>query len=329
MNDCLFCKIIAGTIPSKKVYEDEFVFAFHDIAPNAPVHVLVVPKTHIASANDVTEENSILVAKVFEVIPKIAKSLGLGAVALTDHETLSGLPEFMEEAAACEIEAIPGVEIFARLDSAGDTVFHLTGLDFDPSHPAIVAFTDMLVQKRTENTRAIFELAVEKGIYRGITWEDVIAHNRYTDWFFCTQVYYALDAMGIIPLNKRYETNDLAFHSPEAHAIELYIPPMKDVIRAIRDAGGVAVLAHPKEPAFPFVREMVDLGLNGIEISHPSISENASKLAIHASLEYNLYCSGGTDHTGPMSSFGGANARPVCNGISKTEFEILKERRLG
>ena len=77
MNDCLFCKIIAGTIPSKKVYEDEFVFAFHDIAPNAPIHVLVVPKTHIASANDVTEENSILVAKVFEVIPKIAKSLGL------------------------------------------------------------------------------------------------------------------------------------------------------------------------------------------------------------------------------------------------------------
>ena len=77
MNDCLFCKIIAGTIPSKKVYEDEFVFAFHDIAPNAPVHVLVVPKTHIASANDITKENSELVAKVFEVIPKIAKSLGL------------------------------------------------------------------------------------------------------------------------------------------------------------------------------------------------------------------------------------------------------------
>ena len=262
-------------------------------------------------------------------LPRLAKSLGLGAVALTDHETLSGLPEFMAEAAACDIEAIPGVEIFARLDSAGDTIFHLTGLDFDPAHPAIVEFTDMLVQKRNENTRAIFDLALEKGIYRGITWEDVLAHNRYTDWFFCTQVYYALDAMGIIPLNKRYETNDLAFHSPEAHAIELYIPPMKDVIRAIREAGGVAVLAHPKEPAFPFVREMVDLGLNGIEISHPSISENAAKMAIRASLEYNLYCSGGTDHTGPMSSFGGANARPVCNGISKTEFEILKERRLG
>lgn len=77
------------------------------------------------------------------------------------------------------------------------------------------------------------------------------------------------------------------------------------------------------------MREMVDLGLNGIEISPPGISENASKMAIRASLECNLYCSGGTDHTGPMSSFGGANARPVCSGISKTEFEILKERRLG
>ena len=60
--------------------------------------------------------------------------------------------------------------------------------------------------------------------------------------------------------------------------------------RAEHRAGGVAVLAHPKEPAFPFVREMVDLGLNGIEISHPGISENASKMAIRASLEYNLYC---------------------------------------
>ena len=77
MNDCLFCKIIAGEIPSKKVYEDENVYAFHDIAPNAPVHVLVVPKTHISSANDVTPENSHYIAKVFEAIPKIAEMLGL------------------------------------------------------------------------------------------------------------------------------------------------------------------------------------------------------------------------------------------------------------
>ena len=75
--DCLFCKIIAGEIPSTKVYEDELVYAFQDINPQAPVHVLVIPKTHIASAADITGETSALVAHIFEVIPGIAMELGL------------------------------------------------------------------------------------------------------------------------------------------------------------------------------------------------------------------------------------------------------------
>ena len=75
--DCLFCAIIKGDIPSKKVYEDESCYAFYDINPQAPVHFLVVPKLHIASANDVTEENSTYVSHIFEVIPKIAKEVGL------------------------------------------------------------------------------------------------------------------------------------------------------------------------------------------------------------------------------------------------------------
>ena len=75
--DCLFCKIIAGDIPSTKVYEDEYVFAFKDINPMAPVHVLVVPKEHICCADAITEKNSIYVAKIFEAIPEIAKEMGL------------------------------------------------------------------------------------------------------------------------------------------------------------------------------------------------------------------------------------------------------------
>ena len=77
MSNCLFCKIIAGEIPSTKVYEDETVYAFRDIAPQAPVHVLVVPKAHIADCNDVAVENSAVVAHIFEVIPQIAKAEGL------------------------------------------------------------------------------------------------------------------------------------------------------------------------------------------------------------------------------------------------------------
>ena len=75
--DCLFCKIIEGVIPSKKAYEDDKCLAFHDINPQAPVHILVIPKCHIESANGVSAENSALVAHIFEVIPVIAKEAGL------------------------------------------------------------------------------------------------------------------------------------------------------------------------------------------------------------------------------------------------------------
>ena len=77
MENCLFCKIIAGEIPSTKVYEDELVLAFRDIAPQAPTHILVIPKTHIPSVDGVTAENSAVVAHIFEVIPRIAKAEGL------------------------------------------------------------------------------------------------------------------------------------------------------------------------------------------------------------------------------------------------------------
>ncbi|MBE6861324.1 MAG: histidine triad nucleotide-binding protein [Ruminococcus sp.] len=75
--DCLFCKIAAGEIPSTKVYEDEYVYGFKDIAPIAPVHYLIIPKEHISGASEITADNSALVAKVFEAAAKIAKSEGL------------------------------------------------------------------------------------------------------------------------------------------------------------------------------------------------------------------------------------------------------------
>lgn len=75
--DCLFCEIIKGNIPSTKVYEDDVCYAFRDINPQAPTHVLVVPKVHIADCNGVNEENAAVVAHIFTVIPAIAKAEGL------------------------------------------------------------------------------------------------------------------------------------------------------------------------------------------------------------------------------------------------------------
>ena len=77
MSDCLFCKIAGGVIPSTKVYEDETVYAFRDIAPQAPTHILVIPKAHIASVAELNAENSAVVAHIFEVIAQIAQQEGL------------------------------------------------------------------------------------------------------------------------------------------------------------------------------------------------------------------------------------------------------------
>lgn len=88
MSDCLFCKIAGGEIPSKKVYEDELVYAFYDIDPQAPVHFLVIPKEHIASCGEITAENSHIVAHAFEVISKLTKEMGI-----TDFRVVSNCGE--------------------------------------------------------------------------------------------------------------------------------------------------------------------------------------------------------------------------------------------
>ena len=77
MDNCIFCKIANGEIPAKTVYEDETVIAFNDLEPQAPVHILVLPKEHVCCADKIDETNSALVAKCFEAVAKIAKAEGL------------------------------------------------------------------------------------------------------------------------------------------------------------------------------------------------------------------------------------------------------------
>jgi histidine triad (HIT) family protein len=77
MSDCLFCKIAAGEIPSRKVYEDEDVFAFHDINPLAPVHFMIVPKAHVASLADCNASHAAVLSKILLLAPKLAKEQGL------------------------------------------------------------------------------------------------------------------------------------------------------------------------------------------------------------------------------------------------------------
>lgn len=77
MAECIFCKIVKGEIPSKKVYEDEFIYCFKDINPEAPVHVLIIPKSHISSLNDLNEDNVEIISHIYLVAKKVAKELGI------------------------------------------------------------------------------------------------------------------------------------------------------------------------------------------------------------------------------------------------------------
>ncbi len=77
MEECIFCKIIKGEIPSQKIYEDEQILAFKDINPLAPVHILVIPKKHIETTNDLTKEDEAVIGKIFTVIKKLAKENNL------------------------------------------------------------------------------------------------------------------------------------------------------------------------------------------------------------------------------------------------------------
>ena len=88
MSDCIFCKIIKGDIPSSKIYEDDKILCFKDIAPMAPVHLLVIPKEHIQSADFITDDNADVVAYIFSKIPVIAKQVGIsesGYRVITNH----------------------------------------------------------------------------------------------------------------------------------------------------------------------------------------------------------------------------------------------------
>ena len=103
--NCLFCKIINGEIPSKKAFENENIYAFYDIAPQAPVHILVIPKKHIASVDEISAENSAIVAEIFENIPKIAKEAGIPPSQLgLNPQNIAGLRKALGSATTEDIQ---------------------------------------------------------------------------------------------------------------------------------------------------------------------------------------------------------------------------------
>ena len=145
------------------------------------------------------------------------------------------------------------------------------------------------------------------------------------------QLLHVYQILGIAYLEMTCLIHDMpqkVFKSPEASAFSPKTPTAEKVIKTVRGAGGIIALAHPVNRTH-FAEELVKMGLNGIEVSHPNMDEQTVALALEAAREFNLYHCGGTDHTGPMSGCGGKLAVPVFSGITEEEYTTLTERRLG
>ena len=255
----------------------------------------------------------------------LGKSLGYKALALTDHETDSGVREFQAEAATEGLQAIVGVEFYGK---EGGLTPHIVALDYDMNESGIRKFITQLCYERSEGTRKSFELGVRLGYIHDMTWADVLDLNPDGAWLCIDSVMNAMKLKKVVPPG--YDWTDfrkVLFRSTEAKS---FAPPKhsaKEVIETIRKAGGVAILAHPK--TFDHLPALISYGLNGIEVCHPNMTPEATQIAEEAADVYKLYRSGGTDHSGPMSSCGGMNAIPASQGVDEEALQILLERRLG
>ncbi len=258
-----------------------------------------------------------------EQLVLLGKSLGYKAIALTDHETDAGYSELKYHAdKEGGLETLSGIEFYGKIDGRGP---HIVCLDHDVNHPVMREFVRQRVEQYSEYTRKCVEYGIKIGVIDGVTWDDVLKYSGKGAWICIDSLFNAYRALHIaIPENIRQDV----FKAPEVRQHYPKMPSAEEVIRVIRKAGGIAILAHPTNLT-QYVPRLVEYGLNGIEINHPNIDEETVKLAEAAAEAYNLYRSGGTDHTGPMSGCNGQNAIPAFNGVSEEDYTIIKERRLG
>lgn len=261
-----------------------------------------------------------------EQLVRIGKALGHKALALTDHETDGGCPEFMENCRMEGMECVTGAEFYGKF---GDRKMHLTALDFDPKAPSVRNFIDERCRIQARWTKKGFEKAKGMGLLDEITWDEVVLSAGKGAWLCYDSILNLLRQKHALTAERRSDIADVFVRDPELKAIKPEYPDAADVIRAVRDAGGIIALAHPTVRQFDYAEKLVDLGLNGIETSYHGAEPEAVALAEALLERRGLYRCGGTDHSGPLSCNGGKYAVPAFNGISEEDFRILKDRRLG
>ncbi len=257
---------------------------------------------------------------------RIGKALGYKALALTDHETDGGNKVFAKECEREGIDFMTGVEFYGKVKGS---LIHLTALDFDPDEPTLRAFIKERCDLKMESTRKKVEYGIKIGVLEGLTWQDVLDRTPEGSWFCINSVLNAVNQMRIELPEGTDAIRPKVFNAPEVKEFDFPYPTAEEVIQAVRKAGGVIALAHPSQNFVNYIDDLVDMGLNGIEVGHPNIPSEVLPLAFEAAEKYNLYHCGGTDHDGPMSCCVGKHAWPTFDGVTEEEYFALKNRTRG
>ena len=236
---------------------------------------------------------------------EIGKAEGYRALALTDHDTVTGNAEVMEECKKAGLDSIFGIE-FSTESAEWGYGFHITAFNFDPEYPEMKEYLEKLSKKESDQTRVLFERGVEIGYIKNITWDEVLEYNKGITWLCNEHVFRAMKAKGLITDIQYPEFFETCFGKYRSQ-----VPPtcefmdVKDLIPLVHRAGGIAMVAHP-HGQLRCLPKLIEYGLDGLEVWHSMLPIKERREALELAKKHDLYVSGGCDHEGLL---GGEYAR--------------------
>ena len=272
-----------------------------------------------------------------QILAQTAKAEGYHALALTDHDTITGYHELAAECRELGMECIFGAEFTAPSSllprpGKSDGQFHITAYHFDPEYPEMKEYLAGMSIREADQTRQLFDRGIALGKLHDITWQDVLEYNQGITWLCNEHVFRAMMAKGLAVPEDHPEFFRELFGVHRSEIPPCY--PFKtadEMIGLIHAAGGIAIVAHPHKQLH-LIDALVDMGIDGMEVWHPDLTPEEQAEAYQIALEKNLYISGGSDHSGMCDNAYTPDSEyyipPMTAGTTKHHFEEIRDRKL-
>ena len=234
-----------------------------------------------------------------EELATIAKEQGYGAIAVTDHDTVTGNMPLKDACDALGMEWIYGSEICARLNTT-KRLMHLTAFHFDAEYPPLKEYLWQMSERYTGIVKYLFDRGVENGGITGVSWDEVLEYNKGVTWLCQNHVLRTMIAKGLLTWADRtafYEKNfndEMKKAAPKLYGFR----DAEEMIPMLHEAGAIVFVAHP-HGCLDDVKYMVDkFGIDGVEVWHVELPAWERRRALRLAMENDLYVSGGDDHSG-------------------------------